>query len=166
MKETPFLQDQDNIFDKLKKVAFLRSFKKDYLTIVITNSKIRQYEAGEMIIPEGSYDKWVYVILFGEVKVMKKGEEIARMHDTGDIFGELAMINNETRSASVYATQKSYCLAIDISSFNDLEEVDRNAIYSIIYRIFAELLARRLKETTNELARLQDELSFFQKCSH
>lgn len=158
MAEIHSLKNRELILEKLKTIPFLQSFKKDYLSEILAKSRIRQYDEDELIIPEGAYDKSIYILIMGDIRVMKQGAEIARMKHSGDIFGELAMINDDVRSASVYANQLTHCLIIDISTFNAMNAEERNAIYSIIYRVFAEILADRLRDTSEELAHTQDEL--------
>lgn len=158
MAEIHSIKNRELILEKLKMIPFLQSFKKDYLGEILAKSRIRQYDEDELIIPEGAYDKSIYILIMGEVKVTKQGAEIARMKHSGDIFGELAMINDDVRSASVYANQLTHCLIIDTTNFNTMDTEERTAIYSIIYRIFAEILADRLRDTSEELARTQDEL--------
>lgn len=158
MSEMHSLKNRELILEKLKSIPFLQSFKRDYLSEILAKSRIRQYNEDELIIPEGQYDKSIYILITGEIKVMKQGQELARMKHSGDIFGELAMINDDVRSASVYAHQLSHCLIIDTSTFNSMNDEEKAAIYSVIYRIFAEILADRLRDTSEELARTQDEL--------
>jgi CRP/FNR family transcriptional regulator, cyclic AMP receptor protein len=157
------LQNREQIIERLKNIPFLKLFKKDYLEEILAQSKLKEYRTNDCIISEGSLDKCIYILLSGEVKVIKKNEDIARLNYIGDIFGELAIINNEPRMASVYAVQPTSCLTIDISKFENLPAEERNAIYSVIYRIFTEVLADRLKATSEELAQMQHEIADYQK---
>jgi CRP-like cAMP-binding protein len=163
MEESTFLKNKDLIIERLRKIDFLKSFKRDYLGEMLQSSKIRQYKPEEIIIPEGTYDEWIYVLLTGKVKVLKKGKELAILEHTGDIFGELAVINQDIRSASVYAVDKTYCLAIDASFLKDLEDRDRTAMYLVIYRVFSEILAERLRVTSEELTKVKEENSYLKR---
>ncbi|MFZ5806847.1 MAG: cyclic nucleotide-binding domain-containing protein [Verrucomicrobiota bacterium] len=157
------IQNREQIIERLKNIPFLKLFKKDYLGEILAQSKLREYRPEDCIISEGSLDKCIYILLSGEVKVVKKNEDIAHLNYIGDIFGELAVINNEPRMASVYAVQPTNCLTIDTSKFEELLPEDRNAIYSVIYRIFTEVLADRLKATTAELAQIHYEVTRYQE---
>lgn len=109
-------------------------------------------------------DCWIYVVIAGEVKVMKQGKEIARMDDKSIAsFGELAMIDGEARSASVVAVTGTTCLAIDASFLDRLKVSERNAFFSVFYRLLAEILCGRLRKTDEELVRVKEELEQLKK---
>ena len=158
MQETHYLKDQDHLIEKLKNIPFLRSFDERLLKEILNASKIRKYEPGETIISEGSYDTWIYVIIAGEVKVVKKEEEISRLGKVGDIFGELAVIDGQARSASVHAVTKITCLGMDASCLNKMNSDDKNLFYLIFYRLLSEVLAGRLRTTSDELTRVKEKL--------
>jgi len=163
MQETPYLKDQEHLVEKLKKIPFLRSFDENLLRKILNSSKIRKYELGEIIIREGVNDSWIYVIISGEVKVVKKEEEISRLGHVGDIFGELSAIDGEARSASVSAVAKTSCLAMDTSMFGKMNEGDQNAFFLVFYRLLSEVLAGRLRTTSEELARVKEKLESMEK---
>ncbi len=158
MKETPFLSDQQSVIDTLKQVSFFSSLEDRHLTQVFRMSRMRQYDPEEMIIPEGVYDSMIYVLLSGEAAIVKGGDTIARLHKTGDIFGELAIISCEPRSASVFAVGRTTCLAVDAAFLDNLLPVDRYPVYAVIYKMFAEVVAHRLRVTSEELASVREEL--------
>ena len=103
MLESQYLAGRDDLLESMKKVPFLRSYSDKFLRKILELSKIRRYQAGEVITREGEYDCWLYVILAGEVKVVKNDEEIARLDAAGGTFGELAVIDGEPRSAATFA---------------------------------------------------------------
>lgn len=156
-------KNRTQIIERLKNIPFLKFFNKDYLSEILAYSKLLEYRSGDRIIVEGTKDKVIYILLSGEVKVTKKEEDIAHLNYIGDIFGELAIINNEPRSASVYATGPTTCLSIDMAKFDHLSAEERNAIYSIVFRIFTEVLADRLKATNEELIDLHHQLDQYQE---
>ena len=158
MRESEFLEGDEHLLVKFGALPFLRSIDKKYLRDVIRRSKMRTYETGEVITSQGSYEKWVYILLAGEVKVVKDGKEIAVLDKPGDTFGEMALIDGKERSATVEAAEDTACLAIDTSF---LENVDREkylAFYAVFYQLFAKILARRLRETNDELVNVRLEL--------
>jgi len=81
------------------------------------------------------------------------------MSTTGDIFGELAALDDETRSASVVAKSKAFCLAVDQKFLEYVRPKEENpAFYAALYEFIARLTARRLKTTSEVLARVDKEL--------
>ena len=66
------------------------------------------YTDGEVIFQEGTYGDWVYVVIEGELRVVKKtskGEVLVATVEEGDFIGELEFLDmgKEPRSATVIA---------------------------------------------------------------
>jgi len=139
----------------LKNVPSLQFFSKEDLKKILRFSKIKKFKPGEVIIEEGSTDKSVYFLISGSVRVVKHGEGIDVFQRTGDIFGEMSIIDGGPRSASVYAIEDVECLATDFSFVNKPDADDQIAFCAIFYQIVAEILARRLRETSEELVHEQ-----------
>ncbi len=146
------------ILEKLKNVPVLHSFGKRDMNKVLSFSNVKKYSAGETIIEEGSYDNWIYFLINGNVRIIKNGGEIDALKRTGDVFGEMCVIDGCPRSASVQAIDDVTCLATDVSFMDRLFNEDKVAFCSIFYQMVAEVLAGRLRETSNELARYKEEL--------
>jgi CRP/FNR family cyclic AMP-dependent transcriptional regulator len=158
MKDAPFPDQQEaSIVATLRHVPFFQHLEDRHIVEIFKMSRLRQFERGETIIPEGVYDTYVYVLITGEVEVRKNDSPISRLHKTGDIFGELAIINYEPRSASVIAMTRTACLAIDAAFLDSLVPHDRDAIYAAVYKIFAEIVSNRLRITSEELAAAREE---------
>ena len=159
MRESEYLKDRADLVHKFKDFPFLRNINSQHLLDMLQLSKLRSYDEGEVITPEGVYDSWIYVLVYGEVVVTKGGSELARFNESGDTFGELAIIDGEARSATVTAAIHTKCLAIDASFLDRLPPEEQSAFYSIFYRMLAEILSKRLRETGQELAACKNELS-------
>ncbi|MFQ5660062.1 MAG: cyclic nucleotide-binding domain-containing protein [Gammaproteobacteria bacterium] len=159
MQESDYLIDRDGLFEKFKKFPFLGSIDDSFLNDMLELSKMRKYKANEVIAREGEYDSVMYIIITGRVKVIKNGEQIAHFIEQGDTFGELAIIDGETRSATVKAEVDSICLAIDASFIDRVKPEKRDAFCSVFYRLIAEVLTRRLRLTSEELIRTKEDLA-------
>ncbi len=158
MLESQYLTGRDDLLDTIKKIPFLRSYEDKFLRKILELSKLRRYSPGEVITREGEYDCWLYVILAGEVKVVKGDEEIARLDARGGTFGELAVIDGEARSASIFSLSETTCLAIDGSIIDRLEARERQEFEAVYFRLLSEILAHRLRQTSSELSRLKQEM--------
>lgn len=148
---------------KFRNVPFLSSFSDEYLQEILNASKLVMYQPDESIIREGELDYKIYVLYSGKVKVTKGGRTIAIFDEIGDIFGELTMINDEARTASVLAVNNTLCLVIDVSFIRQLNKEDQNACYALFYSLFSRILAERLKVTTEELADVKAELEMVRR---
>jgi CRP/FNR family transcriptional regulator, cyclic AMP receptor protein len=164
MQESQYLKGRDDLIEMLRRIPFLQSYADKFLRKILELSKLRRYQEGEIITRQGEYDTWLYVIISGEVRVVKNEEEIARFDAKGGTFGELAMIDGEARSASVYATQpNTACLAIDNAFLEHLEPKDRQEFEAVYYRLLAEILAHRLRVTSSELSHMKQVMEFLNK---
>ncbi len=159
MQESPYLQGREFLVEKLQRLPFMESISEQYIKKMLSLSKIRKYGVDELITPEGAYDNWVYIILSGCVRVLKEGKEIAQLDQVGDTFGELAVIDGKARSASVESVGDTVCLAIDASFMSETTEPLEQVLFvSILYRLFAEVIAYRLRSSNEELIKVKSEL--------
>jgi CRP-like cAMP-binding protein/predicted GNAT family N-acyltransferase len=79
------------------------------------------YRAGETVFLEGETGDHAYVVDSGEIRISRKrntGEELTLAHlNRGDLFGELALIDDQPRSASAAAASDSELMTLDRSTF-------------------------------------------------
>lgn len=157
MIESDYLKGNISFLKKLREIPTLSTFSEEELKGLLELSRIRKYEPGELILEEGFFDAWIYFLVSGKVKIVKNGENLSILQRMGDIFGEMSIIDGSPRSASVYAVDKTVCLATDASYIDRLSDNDRVAFCYILYRIFSEILADRLRLTTEELIKEKEE---------
>ncbi len=69
MIESDYLKEDTDILKRLKRIPSLKFFNEENLNELMNLSKIRKYAPGEIIIKEDSYDKWIYFLLDGKVRV-------------------------------------------------------------------------------------------------
>ena len=103
MRDSGYLKESDEIIQKLRSLPILDSFNDKDLRGILKLSKMIQYEPGEQIIREGQYDHWIYFLVKGKVGVQKLGQTITVLRRTGDLFGEMGIIDGSPRSASIVA---------------------------------------------------------------
>jgi CRP/FNR family cyclic AMP-dependent transcriptional regulator len=151
MKETSFLENNESMLDNLKSIDVLEPFEEQELLKLLEMSKIRKYRAGECIVEEGKSDTWLYFLMFGRVQIIKRGKEVTILTRKGEIFGEMGALDSSRRSASAYAATDTVCLATDIFYIEKLNGNDKIAFGYVLYRLLAEILSRRLRQTTEAL---------------
>ncbi len=157
------MDENPELIQRLKNIPHLGFFEKKDLKRILHFSKFKSYKPGECIIEEGSFDNWVYFLITGKVKVVKHNEEISVLQRTGDIFGEMCVIDGSARSATVSAIADTTCLATDISFVDSMSTEDKAVFSAIFYQMLAEVLAQRLRETSEELTRLKEEIEVLTK---
>lgn len=150
--------DGIDIIEKIKTFPALEAFSEKDLKELLRISKIVRYKAGDLIVDESSYDGWIYYLIAGRVRIVKNGNELAVLQRTGDVFGEMANLSGSELSVSVYALDQASCLKIDMSNLDGLPSENRYVFRYVIFRGFAEVLAKRLRITTEKYLRAKEEL--------
>jgi CRP-like cAMP-binding protein len=158
MKEYPYIMEAENLGATWGGVPSMLAFSSEHLREIFNSSKIREYDAGETIIQEGQAEHCFYVLVSGKVKVVKDEEEIASFDQTGDIFGEVSVLNNEVRSATVEAVGTTHCLAVDAQFVDKLSPEGKAGCCAVLYHMLGRLVAERLRTTNEELVRVKQEL--------
>lgn len=159
MKETSFLEKNVAMLENLRNIDVLEPFEDQELYKLLEMSKVRKYRAGEVIVQEGRSDTWLYFLMLGRVRISKKDKEIVTLSQKGEIFGEMGSMDSSRRSASVHAVTDTVCLATDMFYIEKLTGNEKIAFGYVLYRLLAEILARRLRETTAELIQSKSKLN-------
>jgi CRP/FNR family transcriptional regulator, cyclic AMP receptor protein len=97
------------------------------------------YSAGQFIVRQGQVGSGLYVVMSGLARVVRGSTEIARLAE-GEFFGELSVIDQEPRMASVEAIEDTSLLAVASWDLLQLLEQDRALALNLIRG-----LARRLR---------------------
>jgi signal transduction histidine kinase len=96
--------------------------KADEIEELIANSSVRSYEPGTILCRENELEDRFYMILEGEAEVTKSiNNSQARLLKTlqpGDFFGEMALIHNAPRAATVTVKTPMTTLELDKAAFN------------------------------------------------
>ncbi|MEO6578472.1 MAG: cyclic nucleotide-binding domain-containing protein [Candidatus Limnocylindria bacterium] len=103
--------------------------------------KRRTYAADDEIVREGSSGTALYIVLSGEGRVERGGERLGTVK-AGDFFGELALIEEHPRSASVIADSETECLLFPAWEFTALLD-EHPEIAVPIMRALIQRLHRR-----------------------
>ena len=163
MIDDAYLQDNEAIIKKLQQIPVLRSMEKEHLQKLLDLSEIREFSPGDQILEEGHYDHLIYYLISGKAKIVKGDKELAIIRRTGDVFGEMGVIDGSARSASVFAVDNTVCLCTDMSQIETLYGDSKYAFRYTVFRGFAQILANRLRMTTSELLHLREELAGLRK---
>ena len=163
MKEIVFGRNDDRLIHILRKLKKFEKFSDEDLQTFQQLARIRECMAGEVLIREGEYDSWVYFLIIGVLEIVKGDKVIGTLDRSGDIFGEMGVIDGSPRSASVRALENSLVLGLDAALLDRTMKTSEVFFSYSIYRLFSEVLAKRLRETTEENTRLRGELSKLKK---
>jgi len=96
------------------------------------------FPAEHYIVLQGQVGSGLYVIMRGGARVLSGSRELARL-GPGDFFGELAVIDQEPRTASVQATEETVCLGLASWDLLRLLESDSTLALNLIRALTARL---------------------------
>lgn len=159
MREIPYLHEPGLLPPSLARVPFLAKFDPPQLDRLLSHAVILDCDPGDVIIEEGDDSRFLCILLRGAVDVVRHGVRIAAIKDAGEVFGELAVLGGEARSASVVATTSVFCLRIDPEFLEGLTDLERSGFYAVVYRFVNALLAERLDDCSRRLAEVESELA-------
>lgn len=130
-----------------------------------TNQFIRSYPKDTMLFAEGESGPELYIIQKGSIRITKivdDNEVLLALLQAGDIFGEMALLDNKPRSASAIANEDSILMAVNRANFKGMV-VEQPKVISRLTSSLAERiwnLNRQLRNTLIEdpVGRLYDSL--------
>ena len=136
--------------DRKIKVLQERGLSARELRLLAAFSGEELYNRDEVIFREGAKGDKLYIILDGKVRISKHipgvGEEALAILEKGDFFGEMALVDNEPRSADAKAhVNGTTVLTISRSVLNEILSVDVESAYQFL-SILCRILTQRLRE--------------------
>jgi CRP/FNR family cyclic AMP-dependent transcriptional regulator len=105
--------------DALRSVALFADLDDDELLQVALLFKERHFAAGETVVMEGADGAAFFLIESGEARVAVRGAERASL-GPGDHFGEIALIDEGVRSATITAASDLVCYGLTFWEFRPL----------------------------------------------
>lgn len=137
---------------KLETLAKIPLFR--YLTYperikVLSISKTLQFQTSTEFVKEGEIGDQFFIILSGKVGVMKNGVQI-QVREAGDSVGEMSIIDQGPRSASLLAATPVTVVAISRKSLFQLLREDTQIGVKLLWALAAEV-NKKLRDTTEKL---------------
>jgi CRP-like cAMP-binding protein len=120
------------------------------LRVLIENASVERFTAGQVVFNQGEEGDALYIILQGEVSVERHSEEapprqLATLR-AGSFFGEMALITNDPRSATVSALGDCELLVIKRPDVQRFVEADPEALLTML-RFFRARIVGTLVQT-------------------
>jgi CRP-like cAMP-binding protein len=147
-----------SIPEPVNQIPFFQSLSPSTVQHILAHTTILDCEPGDHIVEEGDTDSTLLFLLKGKVRVVKDGTLIGATWGAGQLLGEVALLTDGIRSASLVAENHVYCLRMKSGFLDELSDVERSAYYASLYCFLAKLLAERLDETTVKLAKAEQML--------
>jgi NTE family protein len=130
----------------LRNVPVLSGMPDELLDELAGQVKELHVRAGDWIMREGEYADSLFIVRSGRVEVMDEGppEALIRILRRGDVLGELALLREGTRSASVRARRDSELLELGREAFEGLIQRAPSFALGLTRAMGAQLAASRM----------------------
>ena len=137
--------------EALRQVWLFSELSDDQLESISSFTFDKTFDPGELIVVEGQTGNGLYVIVSGNVEVLKgdvgENPQVLAKRGAGDVFGEMALLGEWPRTASVRALETVQCLGIDRWVF--LSQLERQPKVTIR---MLQILAQRLRDSDARFA--------------
>jgi len=129
--------------------SLLDGLNSDQIGTLVEISTVRSYEAGKTIAQEGQESAHLYLILGGEVAVLKQDQEQHQLivATVGHCLGELALASQKMRTATLKAKSETHLLEVPIDILRD--DIQHKEVCDKLTGNVSTLLAERLNVTSS-----------------
>jgi CRP/FNR family transcriptional regulator, cyclic AMP receptor protein len=136
------------------KVSIFAGLPRNAVGKLITIMYHRSYEPGEVVCAEGEFGKALFIVMSGEVILSRKPgilreEKVISTMESGDFFGEMALLEEKPRTATAKAVTKSEVYIIYKANFDSMAERDPRVGFKVIRNI-AVIIGKRLRGMLDE----------------
>lgn len=145
----------DEVKGFVRKVALFGGLEGARLDSVLSVLGEDTFPVGEVLFKEGELGRTLFVVLEGEVEVLRHsadGKEISIVKlGPGEVFGEMALVELQPRSATVRVTKKLRALSLTNPDLYALYKGDTYA-YVLLLQNICRMLSRRLRKADSRIA--------------
>jgi CRP-like cAMP-binding protein len=139
---------------QLAKVTFFDGLSREALALVAQVTTEETHSLGTRIFQYGDPGDKLFLILEGKVRISREvagmGEEALAVLGPGEMFGEMALLDESPRSADALAHERCRLLVITKDAFDDLLFLHKDLAYEVLWSCVRMLLTR-LRETNEKL---------------
>jgi CRP/FNR family transcriptional regulator, cyclic AMP receptor protein len=140
--------------DQLAKVSFFDGLSREALSLMAQVTVEETHATGTRIFQYGDLGDKLFIILEGKVRISREvsgmGEEALAVLGPGEVFGEMALLDESPRSADARAHERCRLLVIPKDDFDDLLFLHKDLAYEVLWSC-VRMLSTRLRETNNKL---------------
>ena len=146
-----FPDEQRVVTRLIENVPLFRRFSQQDVLGFMGRATRQEFLATEPLIAEGSLGQHMYILLDGQVEISKRGlrgdQQRLAILGPGECFGEMALIEEDLRSANVDALSAGRLLKVNIQT------LEANPQFAArFYRNLARVLSERLRQTDERLS--------------
>lgn len=135
-----------------KRVALFKGLRTDDVAKIFAKGMTIRVNKGETVFYKGTVGNQMYVVLGGRLGVYDGASQLALL-DVGDTFGEMALINEDVRSATILALENAHLFVLTETVFHKL--LTKRVAVQILLNII-RTLSHRLRDSNKRLKELQE----------
>ncbi len=148
--------DIDAKAEILRRIPLFQYMTYKELLALLAIAKGRSFQPGQTVVKEGEAGEEMFVIFRGRVEVEKGGAVIATLR-AGGHFGEMALVDQAPRSATVVAVEQASAVSLSREALLKLMRKDSLMAVKLLWS-FTQVLSERLRNTNDALTGLKDEV--------
>jgi CRP/FNR family transcriptional regulator, cyclic AMP receptor protein len=152
--KAPHGREGPSVLDILARLDLFDGMAALHLGRVVAIGAEERHSRGATIFEEGETGDKFYVILDGAVRISRfvagLGEEALAVLRPGAYFGEMSLIDDESRSAAAIAHESCRLFVLKRPDLEDLLFVDRDLAYEFLWKM-VRTLSRRLRATNDKM---------------
>jgi signal transduction histidine kinase len=141
------------MLDELRQIPLFADLSGEDLERLYSMAETVSIPAGQLVLREGDPGDSLYVVLEGELEVTKRQgsqDVLLALYDPGQFFGEMALLEQAPRSASVRTVQESRLLVISQAAFQSLLSCSPSAPLRILHTVTSRLRSTESALIQNE----------------
>jgi CRP/FNR family transcriptional regulator, cyclic AMP receptor protein len=133
--------------DFLSRVPLFSNCTPAEIAAIAAVTQEHEFEAGQIIVTQGTPGQAFYLILTGKVEILRDTNSLGAF-GPGDFFGEMSLLDQAPRSATIRAIDHTTCLMLSSWDFKALLEQHPSIAVKLL-----EVLSRRLRVADERLSR-------------
>jgi CRP-like cAMP-binding protein len=141
--------------DRLQKIPIFRGLSYDETNALAALIRRQSAKPGTVLVEQNALGAALYLVTTGTVRVERHADggpsEVLGHLSSGQMFGEMALIDDLLTSACVVAETEVELLAVDRGPFEKLLEKNERLAFKV-YRAFCRQLSERLRNANDLLA--------------
>lgn len=140
--------------EQLQRIDLFSGLKPAAIELIAKVATEETHALGTKIFQHGDAGDKLYLILEGKIRISRNvagmGEEALAVLGPGQVFGEMALLDDSPRSADARVHDRCRLLAIPKDGFDDLLFLHKDLAYEVLWSI-VRMLVQRLRATTDKL---------------
>jgi serine/threonine protein phosphatase PrpC len=147
-------------FEALRRIPLFKHLSYKEQAAILAIATTRTYPGSREIVLEGQPGEELFIVVSGRVAIEKNGVEIAELR-AGGHFGEMGLIDNEPRSATVRASEPTRVMVVSRNDLMTLMKKEPVLAVKLLWS-FVQVISDRLRAANANLSEARQELAIAQ----